>query len=173
MRSTCGPACANNNKNLTTRSGFAPVRKRSTRQSINICGMGSGTAGASPMTMWSSVLAKTPKGKFFSTHKAGPALWVEKNFPFGVFANTEDHIVIGDAPAVPLPIPQIFIDCLVDLLRTGAKPLRVVRFLLLFAHAGPQVERIGGGHRQPTRNAFAFIAHHVHGVAPVTLINEA
>src|SRR5690606_34889879 len=60
------------------------------------------------------------------TSQNRPALWIEKNPAFDIFTHTEYDAVIGDTTTKPLTVPQMFINCFVNLLSTGAKLLRQI-----------------------------------------------
>jgi hypothetical protein len=93
--------------------------------------------------------------------------------PSLVLAGAEHHVVVGDAAREPVAVPQVFVGGAVDGARAGAEVLRAFGQRGTgaggFANLGPQVERVGGGHGQPARHAAAFVADHVHRVAPVAL----
>src|SRR5690349_10191847 len=61
----------------------------------------------------------------------------------------------------------MFIHCPVDLLRARMELLGQLAGAFLGTDIAPQIQRIGGGQREPAGHTFALPPDHVHWVAPV------
>ncbi|MNM83400.1 hypothetical protein D3C81_954600 [compost metagenome] len=100
-----------------------------------------------------------------------PTLRVDKDPTLLVLADPKYDVIVRDAPSIPLSIPQVAVNRCVCLLRRRPVFPRDLRPPAVVANVSPHLECVGRGDGQPAGHAFAFVADHVHRVAPVTLVN--
>ena len=98
---------------------------------------------------------------------------VKEDTAFLVAAGAEEQTVIGNAAGKPVAVPQVLVCGAIDFVGGSAEFAGKFGAFSPRADIGPKAEGIRGGHGQPTGDAFAAVADHVHGIAPIALGNVA